>query len=120
MAEAPLTLGRRAGVLNLQLETGHAFVDRLQLQAGANDPNGLAEGTPVNWPDGTEAYLRIVNKRSQTVSQWPATVFESYMSWHVAAAQVDLVAQEAWAELVVVYPDDPTPWLFREGPVSWR
>ncbi len=119
MAEVALTLGRRAGVLNLEMETGHAFVDRLQLQAGPKDPV-LPEGTPIDWPAGTVAYIRIVNKRSGTEIQWAATVVDSYMSWSVPAAQVDQVAQEAWAELVVVYPDDPTPWLFREGPVSWR
>lgn len=119
MAEVALTLGRRAGRLNLELETGHAFVDRLQLQAGPNDP-ALTEGTPIDWPVGTEAYIRIVNKRSGTEIRWAATVVDSYMSWSVAADLVGKVAQEAWAELVVIYPDDPTPWLFREGPVSWR
>lgn len=119
MSEAPLTLGRRAGLLRLELETGHAFVDRLQLQAGPDDPNGVPEGTPIDWPVGTTAYLRIVNRRTSTSVQWAASVFDSFMAWNVPATQVDAIARDAWAELVVVYPDDPTPWLFREGPVSW-
>ncbi|WNM68793.1 tail fiber [Gordonia phage Soos] len=113
-----VTLGRRAGRLNLELETGSQFVDALQLQAGRDDPEQVPEGTPLDWPDGTESWIVVTNKSSGTSQKWSAIVLQSWLRWQVQADLVDLVSREAWSELWIKY-DGAEPILWAEGPVSW-
>lgn len=113
-----VTLGRRAGRLNLELETGAQFVDALQLQAGPNDPDQLPEGTPIDWPEGTESWISVTNKASGTKQRWDSTILQSWMRWQESAALVDQVSRDAWGELWIKYGGSE-PILWAEGPVSW-
>lgn len=114
-----VTLGRRAGLLSLELETGSAFIDALQLQAGEQDPDGRAEGTPIDWPADTTVWIVVRNRATGTTQRWDATVLESWLRWQVQASLVDLVSREAWGELWIRY-GDTDPILWAEGPVNWK
>ena len=66
-----LEIGGRTQGLVLVLVRDQDLIDTIRQQAGRNNPDGLAEGTPIDWPAGTAAWLEIRNKGSQTDGRIP-------------------------------------------------
>ena len=68
---ATLEIGQRREDLTVILVQDDDLIESIRLQAGRNNPDGLAEGTPIDWPAGTAAWLEIRNKGSQTDGRIP-------------------------------------------------
>lgn len=104
-----LTLGWPAGTLRLTLKADAAFQGQIELRTQA--------GTPLPWPAGTSAWLRLTMRGTAFEAIWPATITGALMAWSVPAEQVALVPSRAWAQLWLDYPDhEPILWV--EGAVG--
>lgn len=103
-----LHLGYRPPGVQVDLTPGVAFVDQVELQ--------FPLGTPMDWPVGTTAWLRVFKPGTLFDTVWSASVVGAVMSWNIAASLVNLVPRNARVELWLDYTDtEPFVWL--EGSV---
>lgn len=119
---ATLEIGQRREDLTVILVQDDDLIESIRLQAGRNNPDGLAEGTPIDWPAGTAAWLEIRNKGSQTKHRWDGEVVGAYIHFDIDAERVQRISREAKARLWLDYPPthtDAGPFVFARGPVVW-
>lgn len=115
---AALQVGTEAHDLTLVLTSGQDLIDTIQLQAGCDDPDGLPEGTPIDWPQGTTAYFTVRNRASTTLQTWPLVVDGPNLRVDVDSELVDNVTRQAKARLWIAYATG-RPFVFALGEVVW-
>lgn len=119
---AILELGQRRERMTVRLETDDDFVDTIRLEAGPKNVDGLPEGTPIDWPAGTQAWLELRTHGTETWHRWDAEVTGPYLTWDVDTERVDVIGRKARARLWIAYPADVTdvdPFIFAKGEVVW-
>lgn len=100
-------LGRRPGPLQLDLRRGFDFTDSIELRDSG--------GAPLPWPVGTAAWFRVWAPGTGFEETWPISVAGSLLTWTVAAAVVDEVPDNADVQLILDYPGDAPPLVWKQG-----
>lgn len=117
---AVLQLGDEREQLEVRLCRDDDFTATIQLQAGPRNPDGLAEGAPIDWPAGTRVWLWVRGHAAAVAQQWEATVDGPYLRWDVDRALIDPIPARATARLIVDYGDGRGNFIWAKGQVVWE
>lgn len=116
---ATLRLGDDREDLELVLCRDDDFVETIRLEAGPRNPDGLREGTPIDWPTGTQAWIWVRGHSESTVQRWPAIVDGPYLRFDVPHEQVDVLPERTGARVILDYGDGKGEFIWAKGRVTW-
>lgn len=118
-----LVIGGGEQGLQLRLTRDAALFDTIEQQAGKNHPT-LPEGTPIDWPAGTKAWITIRNKGADVSARWDLEVTGPHIYIDADVQTVNAVSRVATARFWLEYPadvtSDPKPFVWCAGEVSWH